>query len=140
MLHIVALEVSVCFFSMLFSTQKGAGFTFNSFKVRLPFVESCQSATDIDQDAMLDVGFKVFLWFTFTVEFGCWVWGNSAPTSPIRVGAHHMVPRSEVPKKSLGLRSSGLSVNWFKVIEVQPPRRGMVHNHGVPKDIALILG
>ena len=52
------------FFSMLFSTQKGAGFTFNSFKVRLPFVESCQSAKDTDQDAMLDVGFKVFLWFT----------------------------------------------------------------------------
>jgi hypothetical protein len=70
---------------MLFSTQKGAGFTFNSFKVRLPFVESCQSATDTDQDAMLDVGFKVFLWFTFTVEFGCWVWGNSAPTSPIKL-------------------------------------------------------
>ena len=115
---------------MLFSTQKGEGFTFNSFKVRLPFVESCQSAKDTDQDAMLDVGFKVFLWFTFTVEFGCWVWGNSAPTSPIRVGAHHMVPRrcprrvwaSEVPDSR------------------EPPRRGMVHNHGVPKDIALILG
>lgn len=127
------------FFSMLFSTQEGAGFTFNSFKVRLPFVESCQSAKDTDQDAMLDVGFKVFLWFTFTVEFGCWVWGNSAPTSPIRVGAHHMVPQ-RCPRRVWASEVPDSRVNWFKVIEVQPPRRGMVHNHGVPKDIALILG
>ena len=125
-----------CFFHVVFNPERGG---VHVIQVRLPFVESCQSAKDTDQDAMLDVGFKVFLWFTFTVEFGCWVWGNSAPTSPIRVGAHHMVPR-RCPRRVWASEVQDSRVNWFEVIEVQPPRRGMVHNHGVPKDIALILG
>ena len=70
----------------VFHPKKGpsSGSNHSRFDCHLPRVLRVERIwKDADQDAMLDVGLKVVLWFTFTVEF--FVCGDrSGPTSPTR--------------------------------------------------------